>query len=142
MASGSDDHEELIVRHWADNWSGRIITVLVPAVIAIGGWAFTLQSKIDVIGAKQEERGPRLVTLEEEVHDLARLAHDPAPKPETKVAVEEMKRAHRDVIDRLDRLEDRVNALHNYLLQMPARPPFKNSQRGDLFSPGAGEGGG
>lgn len=113
----------------------RIIAVLVPVILALSGWVVSLEGRLQEVKTKQEERGPRISALEAAVKDLEETVRDPAPKPETKVAVENIISQHRRLEERVDRMEERINALHNYLLMLP-RPPFKG-KRGDAlqFSP-------
>jgi hypothetical protein len=40
----------------------------------------------------------------------------PSPKPETKVAVEVQKAEYEQLDERIMRLEERLNSLHNYIL--------------------------
>lgn len=112
----------------------RIIAVLVPVILALGGWVVALETRLQEVTTKQEERGPHISALETAVKDLEETVRDPAPKPETKVAVENIISQHRRLEERVDRMEERINALHNYLLMMP-RPPFKGGQRGDASPP-------
>jgi hypothetical protein len=62
--------------------------------------------------------------------------HDPSPKPETKVAIEALKGENDRLDDRITRLEERLNNIHNYILALPVRPstyaPRFLSRRGDL----------
>jgi hypothetical protein len=128
MNSPSEDHEEAIMRRRFDEWTIKGIALLIPAVLSISGWAFTLQGRIHEIAAQQAERGPRIVAIEQKLSTLLDIARDPAPKPETKVEMQAMK-------EQINRLDERVNNLHNYILALPVRPgPYSAppSKRGDL----------
>lgn len=128
MNSPSEDHEEAIMRRRFDEWSFKAIVVLIPAVLAISGWAFSLQGRIHELATQQAERGPRIVAIEQKLSTLLDIARDPSPKPETKVEMQAMK-------EQLSRLDERVNNLHNYILALPVRPsPYAAppSKRGEL----------
>lgn len=74
--------------------------------------------------------------MEALVSQLHDAIHDPTSKPETKVAIDALKVEHGRLDDRVTRLEERINALHNYILALPVRPgpfaPMAPSRRGDL----------
>lgn len=97
------------------DWLAKGIGLLLTLLIAVMGWAFSLETRLQAAVTKIEERGPRLEQLENEHRALA-------------------SDGDLDKINaRLDRLEDRVNGLHQFLLQNPAnRPPFRDTRRGDL----------
>ena len=102
----------------------------------MAGWALTLETRISEISTQQAERGPRIAAMEALVSQLHDAIHDPSPKPETKVAIEALKGEHERLDDRVTRLEERLNSLHNYILALPIRPgpyaPQGPTRRGDL----------
>ena len=127
--SSESDHEEAILRRRFDNFTAKGIALLIPIVLAISGWAFSLQGRIHEIATQQSERGPRIDAMEKKLALVAEAVRDPSPKPETRVEMKAMD-------DRLARIEERVNYIHNYLMALPVRPapvaaPLPG-RRGDL----------
>ena len=99
-----------------EEWVGKGVMLLCSLLIAVMGWAFSLETRLQATITKVEERGPRLESFEKVLNSLA------TDTDIDKIGV------------RLDRLEDRVNGLHQFLLQNPAnKPPFRDTRRGDLF---------
>lgn len=128
--------EEALMRRRFDEWTFRGVSLLFPIVLAMAGWALTLETRISEIATQQAERGPRITAIETLISQLHDAIHDPSPKPETKVAIEALKDEHDRLDDRVTRLEERVNNIHNYILALPVRPsPFAPPaplRRGDL----------
>jgi hypothetical protein len=128
--------EEALMRRRFDEWTFRGVSLLFPIVLAMAGWALTLETRISEISTQQAERGPRIAAMEALVSQLHDAIHDPSPKPETKVAIEALKGEHDRLDDRVTRLEERLNNIHNYILALPVRPspyaPPMPSRRGDL----------
>ncbi len=128
--------EEALMRRRFDEWTLRAVSLLFPIVLAMAGWALTLETRISTIATQQAERGPRITAMETLISQLHDAIHDPSPKPETKVAIEALKGEHDRLDDRVTRLEERLNSLHNYILALPVRPapyaPPPLSKRGDL----------
>jgi hypothetical protein len=127
--------EEALMRRRFDEWTFRGVSLLFPIVLATAGWALTLETRISEISTQQAERGPR-IAMEALVSQLHDAIHDPSSKPETKVAIDALKAEHDHLDDRITRLEERLNSLHNYILALPVRPsPYSlpmPSRRGDL----------
>ncbi len=132
MNDDEETIEEALMRRRFDEWTFRGVSFLFPIVLAMAGWALTLETRISVIATQQAERGPRIIAIENLVSQLHDAIHDPSPKLETKVAIEALKGEHDRLDDRLTRLEERLNSLHNYLLML-SRPPFKGGQRGEML---------
>jgi hypothetical protein len=128
--------EEALMRRRFDEWTFRGVTLFFPVVIALAEWALTLHTKIQEVATKQEERSPRIKEMEHQIEMLEQVARDPAPKPEMKVAIEALKGVHGHLDDRVTRLEERVNNIHNYILALPIRlspyAPPAPSRQGDL----------
>jgi hypothetical protein len=124
--------EEALMRRRFDEWTFRGVSLLFPIVLAMAGWALTLETRMSEIATQQMERAPRIFELETTINRLTEEVHDPRPNPETKVTLESIIVQHKHLEKRIDRIEDRLNSLHNYLLIIP-RPPFKGSQRGDVL---------
>ena len=125
--TSENDHEEAILRRRFDAWTFKGMALLIPLVLAISGWAFALQGRIHEIDATQDERGARIVAIEQQIKSLTDFARDPSPRPETRVAMKAMD-------DRMARVEERINSLHNYILALPIRPaptPYAPSKRGE-----------
>lgn len=112
------------------DWLQRLALALVPIVMATVAWVTTIQSRVDVIGARQDERGARIDHIEKMISDLRAMENDPAPKPQAKILIDSLRRD-------IEILQDRLNALHHYLLLLPVRPsaplPVKPERRGDAF---------
>lgn len=136
MNDDAEKIEEALMRRRFDEWTFRGVSLLFPIVLAMAGWALTLQTRISEIATQQAERGPRLITMEALVSQLHDAIHDPSPKPETKVEIAALKSEHGRLDDRVTRLEERVNNIHNYILALPVRPsPYalpRPERRGDL----------
>jgi hypothetical protein len=117
--------EEALMRRRFDEWTIRGVSLLFPIVLAIAGWALTLETRMSEIATQQAERGPRIAAMEALISQLHDVIHDPSPKPETKVAIEAIKGEHERLDDRVTRLEERIKNLHNYMMSLPSRPgPF------------------
>jgi hypothetical protein len=110
------------MRRRFDEWTLRGVSLLFPIVLAIAGWALTLEARISEIATQQAERGPRIAAMEILISQLHDAIHDPSPKPETTVAIEALKGEHDRLDDRVTRLEERLNNIHNYILALPVRP--------------------
>jgi hypothetical protein len=128
--------EEALMRRRFDEWTFRGVSLLFPIVLAMAGWALTLETRISEIATQQAERGSRLAAMETLVSQLQEAIHDPSPKPETKVEMAALKSEHEHLDERVTRLEERLNSLHSYILALPVRPgPYAQptpSRRGDL----------
>jgi hypothetical protein len=103
---------------------------VMSGFIATFGWGVSIETRINNIQTIQAERTIKMAAVDVRLSDIAKAAYDPAPKPETKVAVEALRADHNSMMDKIDRLEDRVNNLHNFLLQLPPRPAPLPSRRG------------
>lgn len=114
-----------------DDWKSRIFLGLIPVALAISGWVLSLESRIQVIDARQQERTGRFDNLEHMLGEMEKQISDPSPKPETKIAIEGLRRDMDNTHEEIVRLNERLNNLHNFLLQTP---PFKpNTRRGSRF---------
>lgn len=134
MNSEDEQQEDALIRRRFDEWAFKGIVFLVPTVMSIAVWSFNLQTRIETIATKQEERGPRLAAIERDIDTLTQIARDPSPRPEAKIALDGLRADHKRVEDRLDRLEERINGLHQFIINAPlklmpgrrgALPPFK-----------------
>lgn len=136
MNDDEEKIEEALMRRRFDEWTFRGVSLLFPIVLAMAGWALTLETRISEISTQQAERGPRIAAMEALVSQLHDAIHDPSSKPETKVAIEALKGEHERLDNRVTRLEERLNSLHNYILALPVRPsPYalpRPERRGDL----------
>ena len=134
MDEEEKDAEDALMRRRFDEWTFRGVTLIVPIVIALAGWALTLQIRLQEISTKQEERGPRIAAIERDIDVLNTIARDPAPKPETRVELQQMEQSHKRLETRLDRLEERFNNFHQFLLQAGPtimKPPQPPGRRGE-----------
>jgi hypothetical protein len=131
----NDDEEKiedaLMLRRF-DEWTLRGVSLLFPIVLAIAGWTLTLETRMSEIATQQAERGPRNAAMEALISQLHDAIHDPSPKPE----IGALKADYNHLDERVTRLEERVNNLHNYMISLPLRPgpfvPLSPSKRGDL----------
>lgn len=114
-----------------NDWQSKAIVAMVPVVIAVAGWSISLENRIQVIDARQSERTSRFDHLEQMLTQVNRAVMDPAPKPETKIAIESLRRDMDNSHEEIVRLNERLNNLHNFLLQTP---PFKpQGKRGTRY---------
>lgn len=92
------------------------VKVLTVALMALGmGLTFVYKPITDDIDALRRE--------------VIRIESDPAPKPETRVAVAALTKTIDKLSERIDRLDDRINAVHQFLLSQKPQPwavPKKN----------------
>ncbi len=114
------------------------VTASMAGLIAVAGWVVSLERRVQDNTTQIADRGPRIERLEKDVDALEKDIADPAPKPETRVAMLKLDSDHKQLDARLDRLEERINGLHAYLLLLP-RPspvtPTPFSKRGSLTTP-------
>lgn len=97
----------------------RVAIAMIPGVLAIAGWAYSLDGRLRDVTARQEERGPRLNALEEDVAALHREIGKPSARLEERFEM------------RIARMEERLNNLHLYIIQFG--PP--RQRRGDIDIP-------
>lgn len=118
-----------------DDWRDKAVLAMIPVIIAGAGWALSLESRIQVIDARQQERSMRFEHVEKILSQLSSEVMDPRPKPETKVAIHAILQDIERLKDDQSRLNERVSNLHAYFMQAP-RPPFnpqKDGRRGEIF---------
>jgi hypothetical protein len=110
------------VRESGADWQTKALTLAIPAIVAMGGWAFSMEGRLQRTVAQQEERGPRIAHFEVMLEDLAKEIHDPVASPETRISLDSLRHDFESLDDRVTRLEERVNNLHSYILALPIRP--------------------
>jgi hypothetical protein len=118
----------------------KIALACAPIAVPIFGWGYNLSMEVQDIKIKQIERGPVIAELKADVALLFKSATDPSPKPETKIAVDSLKREILSLDERLGRIEDRLNNMHAYLLSLSSKtPPYLNNntnqKRHGFFDP-------
>lgn len=111
-----------------------LLPIAGSLMIAIGGWGVSVESRINAMSVIQQERAPVIIRHSQEIGELYALARDPEPRPKAKVILDQMMSDHAHHEDRINRLEERLSNLHQFLLQVkPVVPP---SRRGQLpFTP-------
>lgn len=117
---GGDKNDDERRGWWELDLAVRTVYVLIPVGMAVLGWALTLETRLQSAIARQEERGPRINRIEEELYAL----RDSAKDPSTRVRIESVQRELDELrkVDglsshRLDRIEERLNALHTFIIQ-------------------------
>ena len=119
-----------------EDWQGKVLLGLIPVAIAGGGWVMSLESRLQVIDARQQERTIRFDNLERQMLIINSEVMDPKPKPETRVQLQGVVQDIERLRDELQRINERVNNLHAYFMQVVPRPPFnpqKDGRRGEVF---------
>lgn len=102
-----------------NDFYSRAAVGLIPVVLAIAGWAYSLDSRLREVSARQEERGPRLTALEQDVSMLQNELGKPSSRVEEKLDL------------RVSRLEERMNNLHLFIIQLQG----SRVRRGELETP-------
>jgi hypothetical protein len=93
----------------------RVATALIPVILAIAGWAYSIDGRLRDVTARQDERGPRIKALEDALHGSTERFDQ-----------------------RLARTEERINNLHLFILQnMPSGKGIGGfmQKRGDIQPP-------
>jgi tetrahydromethanopterin S-methyltransferase subunit G len=119
-----------------DDWNSKITLAMIPVLMGGAGWVLSLESRIQVIDARQQERSLRFEHVEKQISAINGEVMDPKPKPETRVAMQTMTQDIERLKDEIQRVNERVNNLHAYFMQVVPRPPFnpqRDGRRGDLF---------
>jgi peptidoglycan hydrolase CwlO-like protein len=119
-----------------NDWNSKITLAMIPVLMGGAGWVLSLESRIQVIDARQQERSTRFEHVEKQISALNGEVMDPKPKPETRVAMQTMTQDIERLKDEIQRVNERVNNLHAYFMQVVPRPPFnpqRDGRRGDLF---------
>jgi hypothetical protein len=113
-----------------NDWRDKLLLAFIPIIAASVGWLVTLNSRVERIDTLQQERIRWQNVVEAQHADLdrkiERILSNPEPTPPAKIFLDQHER-------RLEKLESRVNGLHEYLIQLPIRPPpYAPNKRGDL----------
>lgn len=100
----------------------KIIIAIIPVVLAVAGWAYNIDNRLRDVAARQEERGPRISAMESDMAKIRAEIGKPSARLEDRFDI------------RLSRLEERINNLHLFILQIG--PKLQTYQRrGDLEQP-------
>jgi peptidoglycan hydrolase CwlO-like protein len=112
----------------------KFAPMLWSMILVLGGWALSVETRINNTQTTHTERGPKIAALEAKLDVLTAQVADPSPKAETRVEMVAMKTEHEALNSRIDRLETRINSLHQFILNIAPRLPIR---RGALppFSP-------
>lgn len=121
-----------------DDWQTKVLLGLIPVAIAGSGWILSLESRIQVIDARQQERTARFDALEKSISRVTDAVMDPRPKPETRVEMNNLSQDLERMKDEVGKINERINNLHTYITQIPSlRPqaPYAPGvgRRGDLI---------
>lgn len=132
-----DDEGNRRRRRACDGYIKMAVPFMGTAAIAILGWAVSLETRIGNISSIQVERAGVLGKIQAQLDRVDAMASDPAPKAETKIEMVAIHKEHEIMDGRVDRLETRLNYIHNYLMALPIRPPPAPllpapSKRGDI----------
>ena len=132
-----DDEGNRHQRRACDGYLKMVVPFAGTALIAIVGWAVSLEVRIGNITAIQIERASVLGKLQAQIGHIEAIASDPSPKPQAKIELTALHKEHDDLDARVDRMETRLNYIHNYLIALPVRPPPipmipAPNKRGDL----------
>lgn len=105
------------------HWVGRAIVVMIPVGVAVIAWSFNMESRLQAVSSRFDERGNRITSLETRMSMAEMRIADPSPKPEARVMIDdirremsEMREKDKALFDRQQRLDDRLNNLHLYLM--------------------------
>ena len=127
-------------RHQRRAWDGwKIMPMVVGPALGLLAWGVSVETRLVNIQAIQSDRTPKIAKIENELTELALKVYDPSTKPETKKEISQLWSDHDKLGARIDRLEERFNNFHQFLLQTrPSIVPF--GRRGDApFRPEVGE---
>ena len=119
-----------------DDWQSRAVFALIPISIAGFGWALSLESRVQVIDTRLQERFTRLDFIDKQLAIMNAEVMDPKPKPETRVQLATIAADVERLKDDISRMNERINNLHAYFIQITPRPPFnpqKDGKRGDML---------
>ncbi len=91
--------------------ASKLLIAIIPVILSIASWAWSIDGRLKEVAMQQNERGPRIAALEEAINaDSGRVER------------------------RLSRIEERINNLHIFILQVV--PSARGGQRrGDLGTP-------
>lgn len=131
MSGCRDEDGELYCRRYTDQVVGKAIPIVISLAAILFGWGISVETRIGNIATTQQERAPVISNLRTDIAQLYDLVRDPSPKPETRVMIEQMEATHRRHEEQINRLEERFNNFHQFILQvMPNKmiPPSKRGQ--------------
>ena len=120
-----DENGERHRRRQFDGW--KLLPLGGTFVVAIFSWGISVENRLSNVSATQQERGPMLRQMKDDLGELSLLVHDPSTKPETKKEITQLWTDHDRLGAKIDRLEERFNNFHQFLLQtkQPVVPPSK-----------------
>ena len=132
-----DENGERHQRRQFDGW--KLVPLGGTISIALFGWGVSVETRLGTIQSIQAERTVTVAGIQRDIETLDEAVHDPAPRPQAKVLFDRMDADFRSLDNRLNRLEERFNNFHTFLLQVrptimpPSRrgeAPFKLEERG------------
>ena len=96
----------------------RVFPIVAGLGVTLVGWGVTIETRLANINTIQLERTVKIAAMDKTVSDLIKDVANPAPKPETKIQLEQMSSDHDKMETRLDRVEERMNNLHDFMMQV------------------------
>lgn len=100
------------------------IPVAGTALISLVGWGVSVETRINRISVLEQERATFIEKLEV-------ATREPPTRPEIKIQLEQGQQAIDKLWQRIDRLEERFNNFHQFILQvMPKHPQPPLGKRG------------
>ena len=106
-----------------NEWIIRALIAIIPAIISIAGWLMAIESRMQKIEYSEKN-------IPEEIGVISKRLDGIEGRATSGVVAKELLESYEQ---RMHRIEDRVNNMHEYMLQMQ-RPPFFG-RRGDLQLP-------
>lgn len=115
-----------------NDWNSKLAVASIPVVLSIAGWVLSLETRLQQVAITQNERTTTFADIKQEIRDISKEldALSKSPTPPAKILLDEHNR-------RIERLETRMNYMHEYIISLPVRPPpmpFRD-KRGDITSP-------
>lgn len=131
-----DEDGELYCRRYTDKTMGKIVPIILSVGGVLLGWGISVETRVGNIATTQQERAPIIAGYGRDIARLFELAHDPTPRPQAKVMLDQMASEHRLHEDRINRLEERFNNFHQFILQVMPSKMVPLSKRGSApFKP-------
>ena len=123
-----DENGQKFARRQWDGW--KILPMAIAPMIALFAWGVSVETRLTNILAVQADRTPKIAKIQEDLADLAIKVYDPSMKPEAAKAFKQVWEDHDRLSSRIDRIEERFNNFHQFLLQ--TRPSvFPPGRRGE-----------
>lgn len=128
-----DDGKEYRRRYSDQGLTKWAVSMSGPILLGLFSWGITVEIRLNNMATVQQERGPIFKRIDERLALVEAVAGDPAPRPQAKVMLDRMHEDHDHMMSRIDRLEERFNNFHQFLLQ--AAPTLARPGRKGELSP-------